>query len=326
MAFDDADWEFSRRQRFILNPVLNKLNHFHAHTTTSHPHIGMSNEGAKEYTLGSKMKYSFKSALIALKDFCDKKSEKMISICKVCNKFGFQRRRFYDVINVLEIVGVAHKINSDNFYWNGLNTNLVRNNIFDICNNSSFDVFNHDKSIYDIFFSNDSQDSSSSQYSDDNDEDSAIVGICNITKYFLATFVALNKKTIDVKELSYILTRRNKARQKTMLCKLYLVGNILESVGIVYKKGKVTSEFSFVNDYFIDIKNIVTQSNHKKAEKGDQYILDSYKPENDAIDPLSIVSLLNHKPHFNKPDYIIRRRAEYSSLHKNWIASSPESF
>ena len=238
----------------------------------------------------------------------------------ICTKFGFHRRRFYDVINVLEIVGVAHKINSDNFHWYGLNQISVRNNIFDICNNKQFNVFDRSRTLYQIFsMEEDSFDSK--LYSSEN----AIVGISNITKYFLVAFVSLNKKTLDVKELSYILSKGDKSRQKTMLCKLYLIGNILESVGIIYKKGRVTSEFSFVNDYYIDITKIISTKIHVHDPTNRTLKFTEYNQQIAEQGPISIHSLLSHPPKFKKPQYIITRREAYKQMLEIWFNSSEYS-
>ena len=261
-------------------------------------------------------KSTFKTTLVSFKDYCNSKQDKIISIAKICTKFGFQRRRFYDVINVLEIVGVAHKINSENFQWNGLSQVSVRNHIFEICNNNEFNVFDKSRTLYQIFSTN--EDNFESKYSSEN----AIVGISNITRYFLVAFIALNKKTLDVKELSYILSKGNKSRQKTMLCKLYLVGNILESVGILYKKGKVTSEFSFVQEYFIDITKIISTNSEEKDPANKVLKFSEYKHEECKQEPHSIQSLLSHPPKFPKPKYIIARRDAYKQMHNTWVQSS----
>ena len=262
-------------------------------------------------------KSSFKTTLISFKDYCNSKQDKIISIAKICKKFEFQRRRFYDVINVLETVGVAHKINSENFHWCGLNQVSVRNTIFEICNNNEFNVFDKNTTLYQIFSTNEDN-FESKLYSAEN----AIVGISNITKYFLVTFIALNTKTLDVKELSYILSKGNKSRQKTMLCKLYLVGNILESVGILYKKGKVTSEFSFSKEYYIDITKIISTKPEKKDFTNQTLKFCEFRPEDSQQEPHSIQSLLSHPPKFQKPKYILARREAYMQMHNIWFQSS----
>ena len=40
-------------------------------------------------------------------------------ISQMCSEFGFQKRRLYDVINVLEPVGICKKTSVDTIQWNG---------------------------------------------------------------------------------------------------------------------------------------------------------------------------------------------------------------
>ena len=268
----------------------------------------------QEFTLHSRSKCSFKTSLISFKEFCNKKSEKMINIPKVCAKYGFQRRRFYDIINVLDVIGVAHKINADYFYWNGISTSLIMKTLIDICNSPEFKVFDPRRSIIDILGPSGY---SSKSESPTPEEDKTIVGIVNITKHFLVSFTALNTKTIDVKELSYILTQKNKERQKTMLCKLYLVGNILESVGILYKKGDVTSEFSFVSEYFVDIKSIIWPPAENMNDSISSLAMNRF---DDIKDPCCILSLLHHCPLSSQLPFLVQRNHDYHQMHLSWLS------
>ena len=288
------------------------------HTNSSyrnHYHKSKGGKGGKEgaHSIDFSHNYgrdTFKASLTCFRDYCEDRTNKMVNIFIICNDFSFQRRRFYDVINVLETVGVVHKINTENMYWNGLNKNSVKEHIIKICKNPSINAFCRERTISQIL----SGEGSSSEPEDEKEaihKDGLIVGICNITKYFLASFVALKKKTIDVKELSYVLTRDDKTRQKTMLCKLYLVGNILESVGILYKRGVKTSEFTFSDDYFVNILDESVAFN--------SFDLSS--------NPLSLFSLLSRIPKQKHLEFIQRRRDEFTQMVKEWsISAKSEKF
>ena len=62
----------------------------------------------------------FKTSILKFVFDCEKNKSCEINIEKACLKYGFQKRRFYDVLNVLESVGCCAKINTDVVIWYGL--------------------------------------------------------------------------------------------------------------------------------------------------------------------------------------------------------------
>ena len=152
--------------------------------------------------------------------------QKVFCITQVCNEFDIQRRRLYDVINVLESMGVIKKATVDAFVWLGFQNipptidKLLETYGFPNCS-----------SLYAKFFSYNQH-----------------ISIATLTEYFILCFFIFHKPSLYIKQIAHFLSREN-GRYKTTLCKLYQVTHILESAGII-ERSMVPGELSIVPTVF----------------------------------------------------------------------------
>lgn len=155
---------------------------------------------------------SFRTAIRALVDTMVPQSS--MKITKICDDFCFQRRRFYDVVNVLETVGFCAKTNIDEIKW------LGPGNVVPTLKQlqSKFGVNCPDRKMRDIFV------------------DERCISISNLTTVFMMMFFALRENSLNIKSMALFLSRNN-GRFKTTQCKLYQISHILEAAGVVTRGG-----------------------------------------------------------------------------------------
>ena len=162
-----------------------------------------------------------------------------INIDKTCNKYNFQKRRFYDVLNVLESIGYCTKISTEIVIWNG------RSNIPKTFEKLqyAYKVNLMTSSLEDIFQGQQS------------------IGISNLTIMFILCFLVMRVYSLDIKHVAMFLSRLNN-RYKTTLCKLYQITHILESAGII-SRSLVPCVFILNKDYvrFVDIGKVRDEGN-----------------------------------------------------------------
>lgn len=173
---------------------------------------------------------NFRTSIISLVETLEHEAKQNYTITQLCTRFAFQRRRFYDVVNVLEAAGCCQKTNVDCFVWLGMDN--VKTHLQNLSN--EVNQQNADANIDDIFQTSDS------------------VTISNLSTQFLLSFIAFNRPALDIKKISAFLSRNNN-RLKTTLCKLYQISHILEVVGII-SKSMMPGEVVLNKQFFPDIK------------------------------------------------------------------------
>ena len=89
---------------------------------------------------------SFKASTDLLLQRCSRDCSAIYDLHKTANYIGFHKRRFYDVIHVLDALGCVDKLDADSFKFNGLS--CVKAKILQLC--YDFDVFNPNKSIQEV--------------------------------------------------------------------------------------------------------------------------------------------------------------------------------
>ena len=204
---------------------------------------------------------AFRASILLFIDTVERRPNSTYLISEISNRFGFQRRRFYDVINVLEAVGCCQKANVDAFLWLGLSN--VKNTLKKI--GTLRGIFSYEQQMEQIF------------------ECIPIVTISKLTQDFVLSFIALNKRVLDIKQISTFLSRNN-GRFKTVLCKLYQISHILEIVGIIGKTA-IPGEVTLRADYFPDSVPITKQKENTNCTKNLLEIENLLnKPNNNTIE------------------------------------------
>ena len=141
----------------------------------------------------------------------------VLSLNSMCNQWNFQRRRFYDVINVLESINYCKKIAVDEVCWNGKKGFI--NYLKDIKNKTT-----------------------------ENTKYVKCISISDLTTKFIESFFKNNKQIQNIKDLGIFLSKEN-GRIKTTTCKLYQISFILEACGII-SKDNIPGSVKLKNEYF----------------------------------------------------------------------------
>ncbi|OHT08369.1 hypothetical protein TRFO_23212 [Tritrichomonas foetus] len=154
----------------------------------------------------------FKTSIQSFIHNVEESGSKIVSVNKSCSKFGFQRRRFYDVLNVLEAIGVCNKLNAESVQWLGLSN--IPSTLLMI--QKTWRVDNTKSTLEDIFQTEQS------------------IVISHLTRSFLMCYLVMQCQALDIKQVATFLSRSNQ-RYKTTLCKLYQIAHILEASGILHR-------------------------------------------------------------------------------------------
>ncbi|EAY15893.1 hypothetical protein TVAG_165210 [Trichomonas vaginalis G3] len=231
----------------------------------------MSSRSSYDRYRGERRQDSFTASTHKLIHYCSSDKNGVYSLNKLCTKLGFHQRRFYDVINVLNTVGFCTKRDSTKLQWNGHSN--VKSTISKMVD--TYHIFDESTSLESILPSD------------------GTISISKVTETFLMLFLFLGIQYIDIKEASIFLSVQS-GRQKTTLCKLYQIAQILEVAGIVSRTNQ-TSEIKINDQYFV--KN-------------------SFTPK-EVNDPLNLDQLLN-RPVENLPhDQFHIRRSIFKNLIQN---------
>ena len=154
-------------------------------------------------------------------------SNQIYNITETSLTFGQQRRRFYDLISILEALGICTKVHNDSFIWKGFDHS--KNAILEIAKQRG--VFDSSKTLDDIVPSD------------------GCISIPRLSEDFLLLFLALETQVLNIISITHFMSRNN-FRYKTTRCKLYQVASILEMMGLI-RKTKNTSEFILDDQFFI---------------------------------------------------------------------------
>ena len=202
------------------------------------------------------------NSLVSFLRSCKNDPREKYDIRETSNKMGFKQRRFYDVVNVLDTMECCPKLDNESFLWIGMNE--VRQTIEKFSNSRG--AFLVDYPISSVIPS------------------TGNISIPRITEDFILTFIALEKKFLNIIDIAKYMSRNND-RIKTTRCKLYQVSVVLELSGIIRKTSN-TSEFRLDDNYFISASSVMNQSS----------------------DPLSINTLLSRNPPFVNATIAKRRK------------------
>ena len=159
----------------------------------------------------SKSHDTFKMSIHNLITFADMHSYSTFPMTFLCNQFGFQKRRLYDVINVFESVGMCRKTSVDTLLWIG--RNAVASHIEKL--KTKFQTINIGSLV----------------------SNEKCISISHLTSCLIVSFIINNTQIIDIKTVASLLSQSNN-RYKTTLCKLYQIAHILEASNIISKTDK----------------------------------------------------------------------------------------
>jgi hypothetical protein len=145
-------------------------------------------------------------------------------------KFGFQKRRLYDLLCVLCTLGCREKRSVDGLQWYG------RARIASVLRKLQLDAgANSASSSLDFIIG--------SQHT---------VSISPLTVQFVLCFLALAMDTLDIRDISRYLARQSR-RHKSTLCKLYQIAHILDASGIV-SRTEVPRQLTIGPAFFVPVK------------------------------------------------------------------------
>lgn len=191
--------------------------------------LSMKDHELKRSSL-NKSSETFRRSIQALINKTESHPPKDYHIPSICSSCGFQKRRFYDVINVLEAVGACWKKSVDVIVWKGLaqipeTLRLLQyHSATNGVNSTMEDIFPNEKCI----------------------------SISHLTVSLVLFFFALRKRSLHIKQVGIFLSRHN-GRYKTTLCKLYQITHILEAAGII-EKSVIPGEIMMVKEFYAPVE------------------------------------------------------------------------
>ena len=183
-------------------------------------------DGLQGQMVDNKQRSHFKEAAQTMIRTCQARKGVILNSHFLSKKYDMERRRFYDIINVLDAIDLCKKIDSDSFIWKG--NEYARLKVKEMAVFRG--VYDSSKSLEEIFPSK------------------KCISITQISIDLLLMFLALQTRTLDLKVLSYFLSPTN-GREKTMICKLYQSAAIFELVGIL-EKTKNSGEFKISEEFY----------------------------------------------------------------------------
>jgi hypothetical protein len=146
------------------------------------------------------------------------------------SKFGFVRRRIYDVVTVLSAIGYCERSSVDSLTWAG-SSNVL-------------------KTFYKL--QKDAQAGSADLTLDEIVGCQTDVSVAGLTVAFILCFLALQKSRLDIKHVSLYLARHSR-RKTTTLGKVYQISHILEAAGVMERSG-LPREVGIVSCFFAPIE------------------------------------------------------------------------
>ena len=170
---------------------------------------------------------TFRDCTIKFTLECQKYQKQPIQVKAIGKKLGFKKRRFYDLINILDAVGCCPRMDVDSFIWLGFD-NIV-NKLTELA--TRLGVFDPMKTLDDIIVN------------------TGCLSISKVAIDFIMCFISMEKQTLNIIEVASFMSRKN-GRDQTTRCKLYQAAAILDNIGITSKTNE-TSEFKLNDKFFI---------------------------------------------------------------------------
>lgn len=144
------------------------------------------------------------------------KNDQVIQINQLSNESGVEKRRLYDLMNVLVACGVCVKSSAHSYQWKGLGS------LFGLLEKISVDIevraLNED--LDQLFVIRDSP------------------AIGTLVVNFLGIFIYFGISSLNIRDIALIMTT-DEEKSKPILRRLYLVAFLLERIGILKHAQKV---------------------------------------------------------------------------------------
>lgn len=156
----------------------------------------------------------------------------LVKMSFLTNDRGYEKRRVYDLLNVLCAIGICGKVSSNGYRWNG---------------------FGH---LHEVVKSLGRELELLAMRSDGLElirlPESAHIGI--VVKHFIWTFLYFGNSSVNIHRATNIMTSNSNARKK-VLRRLYLVTHVLEHVNVVRHAAEIGEyELVFdVNETMLDV-------------------------------------------------------------------------
>ena len=204
--------------------------------------------------------------------FCEEKKHFTQTITYLSTQFSISRRRFYDVFNVLESMGVCQKVGIDAIHWIGLSN--VKDTLARL--RQELDIDNPEKTLDDLFTRE------------------KLIGIGRTNARLLMLFPALRVRRINLKKAAELLAH-GVVKYRTMLGKLFQIAYIVRAVDVV-KRTATNCEIELREDlYDFPVYPEVPLDEPDPAPEGE----------------LSVSMLLNRPPPNQVPPWILERRRRF---------------
>ena len=162
---------------------------------------------------------------------CEKTPHKTLRINSLSIESGIEKRRLYDLMNVLLACDVCKRIDSHSFRWNGLQN--IPSALQQISLHTEKKAATHD--LEQLFLLPESP------------------GIGLMTNHFLASFMYFGKVVMNIRDIALLMSVDTE-KARPILRRLYLVAFLLERTGLVSHSQKI-------GEYIIDANILAIQKN-----------------------------------------------------------------
>lgn len=186
----------------------------------------------KKERLASK---SFHNSISELINHIGRHHSMRFSLQAVCDEYKFEKRRFYDVVNVFEAIGCCKKIDANHMLWYGIINvkkhikRLLKKHISAPLDTPIEELFMIDKTL----------------------------SISSLTNSYMFSFITLQTRELNIRDLSLFLSKYN-GRYKSTLCKMYQITHILRAMGILEQNR--TQGISIIREEYYSSMQIPTSN------------------------------------------------------------------
>ena len=191
--------------------------------------------GTKQVNRGTRRRSDFSDFVDRLIARNEKRPNQAIQINRLAFENGIEKRRLYDLMNVLVACNICTKIDTHNYRWLSLgNARIAVQRVSLELESRALDT-----PIIDLFVL----------------PSSPSIGL--MTTMFIGAFLFFNLASMNIRDAS-ILMASDAAHYKPILRRLYLVAFLLERVGLFRHKQKM-GDYEILADVELTCKNSLTE-------------------------------------------------------------------